>query len=164
MASVSSNRNIKHLHIAFIRTVLCGLSMKYAHTDVFLFIYIYTASMLLDIVDGYVSRYFNECKIKSTKYIIMTCSNSYWCCIRPIVGPHDLELCLLPQHQALPAAFRRYLRCQCIVHTSDHWVIKWSITSPWLPCPFNSCHLSLLPHYGHRHLRPLDSQLCVSKQ
>ncbi|KAK1939546.1 putative phosphatidylinositol synthase [Babesia divergens] len=80
--------------VTFIRTILCGLSMKYAHTDVFLFVYIYTASMLLDMVDGYVSRYFNESTLIGAVYdqLLDRMTSSYVCFLNAKRYPQLLEV------------------------------------------------------------------------
>ncbi|ORM41685.1 Choline-phosphate cytidylyltransferase [Babesia sp. Xinjiang] len=76
-----------------LRVILLAVSVKYAHTDPITFTCLYTISQLLDMVDGYVSRYFNESTLVGAAFdqLLDRMTSSYLCFLNAKQYPRYLE-------------------------------------------------------------------------
>ncbi|CDR94196.1 phosphatidylinositol synthase, putative [Babesia bigemina] len=79
--------------VASVRVILLLISMKYVNENPLTFIGLYTASQLLDMVDGFVSRYFNEATLVGAAFdqLLDRMTSSYVCFLNAKQYPQYLE-------------------------------------------------------------------------
>nr|BAN64986.1 phosphatidylinositol synthase, putative [Babesia bovis] len=80
--------------VTMIRTILIMIGMFFARRNPFVFVSLYTASHLLDMLDGYVSRYYNESTLVGAAFdqLLDRMSSTYLCFLNARQYPRCLEV------------------------------------------------------------------------